>query len=655
MARIRVTLFLTPEFCENRITNWCLRLIDEGHVLDLICPPKGVQIVKRLPRLMLLSIVSMMANPPVAITQVQEWVARFNGPGNGRDEAYGIGTDGDGNVYVTGFATLAPPAIYTDFTTMRYSPSGNIDWIAYYDGLSHSTDEARLIHVDGVGNTHVCGTSFGGLPGSAKDYATIRYNAAGVTQWSSRYNTPAYRDDYALAMAVDRDDNVFVTGVHNTGLADFDADWTTVKYSASGVQQWAVHYGGPAQFFDVPRGIAVDNMGGVFVTGEVCFASQNWNFVTIKYDRVGIQEWLRVFDSEGSGYDAAHDICLDNDGALYVTGYSSFNGLGRSYATTIKYDSSGTQLWVAHYGDESNAQAAAFHMQLIPLDGICIAGRTGAFGEYKKWDFLTIRYGPDGTEHWAQRYDGPASSRDIVNALSIDAASNVYTVGSSYTTASDYSSDYVVIKYNRDGAQQWIVNYDGPGNSLDEPTDSVVDNAGNVCVTGYSYSGADQSSSDYATLKYSQPGWPSIIQQPSSSGVCVGGTATFNTIAASPTGITYQWRSNGVALGENERIAGTDTSTLSIYPVLVSDAGSYDVIVGNEIGAAVSRAVTLAPAGGGDGNFDGKTNGLDIQAFVQVLASGPTTEANACPFDMNADGIVDTFDVQPFATMLMGL
>ena len=76
---------------------------------------------------------------------------------------------------------------------------------------------------------------------------------------------------------------------------------------------------------------------------------------------------------------------------------------------------------------------------------------------------------------------------------------------------------------------------------------------------------------------------PSISSQPVAQTACsTPGTASF-TITAAGTGLTYQWRLNGVNLSDGANVAGSTTATLSLSNLTsantVAAASGYDCIV----------------------------------------------------------------------------
>jgi Beta-propeller repeat len=308
----------------------------------------------------------------------EQWVTRYNGPGNGEDDAVAIATDGSGNVYVTG-VSLGLGTGY-DYATIKYDSAGQEQWVARYNGPANSGDYARAIAVDSSGNVYVTGRSSGS--GTLFDYATVKYDSAGQEQWVARYNGPGNDYDDAFAVAVDSSGNVYVTGT-SLGAAPY-SDYATVKYDSAGQEQWVARYPGP-----IARAIAVDGSGNVYVTGESAETqTSNVAYATIKYDSAGQQQWVARYDGHRKFYARAQAIALDGSANVYVTGFSAET---RSYDyATVKYNSAGQQQWVAVYNGPGRGDDDA---QALTLDGsgnVYVIGNSP--GRNTGFDYATVKY-----------------------------------------------------------------------------------------------------------------------------------------------------------------------------------------------------------------------------------------------------------------------
>src|SRR3990172_5316236 len=188
--------------------------------------------------------------------------------------------------------------------------------------------------------------------------------AQGTEEWIARYDAPpgnclGCNYDYPIAIAVDGNGNVYVTGyvaMNNSGYTT-TVDYATVKYDASGNQVWVARYNGPGNKQDKPTALAVDGNGNVYVTGWSYGSFSDVDYATIKYDTSGNQLWVATYNGPGnSATPVAHS--LDSYGNTYVTGYSYYgSGYNYDYAT-VKYDPNGSQLWVARYNGPVNLDMA---------------------------------------------------------------------------------------------------------------------------------------------------------------------------------------------------------------------------------------------------------------------------------------------------------
>ena len=412
------------------------------------------------------------------------WVQRYNGPGDGEDNARAVAVDSSGNVFITGTSASATSA---DWATIKYLSTGVGSWTNRYNGLSKSMAVPEAVAVDSNGNVFVTGSSWGS--GGGGDYNTIKYSSIGSPLWTNRYNGPGNNlNDTAHALAIDTNGNVFVTGL-SAGL-NGESDYATIKYSNAGVPLWTNRYDGPGNGLDEAQAVAVDGSGNVIVTGTSDSGTSS-DYVTIKYSSAGVPLWTNRYDGVDSGGDTATALAVDGSGNVIVTGNS---GPSVDYAT-IKYSSTGIPLWTNFY--EGYALPSA-----VTVDSSGNVIVTGSVSDpVSNYDYATIKYSSAGVPLWTNRYDGPVNGEDNARAVAVDSSGNVYVTGFSYSGASD---DYVTIAYSSAGVPLWTNRYDGLAADEDQASAVVVDSSGLVFVTGHS--AGLGSNWDFTTIAYSKTG-----------------------------------------------------------------------------------------------------------------------------------------------------
>ncbi len=426
-----------------------------------------------------------------AFSQVSTvWEKRYNGTGNGYDEATSLFVDGAGNVFVAGASTGSGSG--KDFTVVKYNSDGLTGWIARYNGPGNAVDDAYLVKVDNSGNVYVSGASTG--TGSGLDYCVVKYNSAGTQQWAARYNGPGNAIDEVYSLQVDNSGNVYITGYSNGGSSGDDI--CTIKYNSSGVQVWIVRYNGSANNDDYGNSIAIDNSGNAYVTGAVTRTGSDLDYITIKYNGSnGSQIWASFYNGPGNSADFPSSNAIDAVGNIYVTGYSYGSGANPDYCT-IKYNNAGAQQWVQRYNGPDGWDEA-WNVILDNQANVYVTGNSSGIGTGD--DYCTIKYNSNGAQQWIARYTGPDSSNDYCNWVAPDANGNVYVTGIVGDGVGN-PRNMVTIGYNSLGVQQWVMTYNGTGNEFDSGNALAVDNMGNVYVTG----GSDNANNtDFYTIKYS--------------------------------------------------------------------------------------------------------------------------------------------------------
>ncbi len=211
----------------------------------------------------------------------QEWAVLFDGGRNAPDNGKAIAVDGAGNCYVTGkTATAPPPGGQWNLITLKYSPTGGEVWQKVYTGSNRGVDPSDL--AIGANGLYLTGT----VTGTANtDILTMAYNLnTGDTLWVRRFNGAANKNDEGARLLVDALGRIHVVG--SSQDANSRSDCCRLRYSASGVLEGSGLYNGTFNNDDKGVAIAVDANNEVVITG-VSFGGtsiMSYDIVTVKYD-----------------------------------------------------------------------------------------------------------------------------------------------------------------------------------------------------------------------------------------------------------------------------------------------------------------------------------------------------------------------------------
>jgi uncharacterized delta-60 repeat protein len=417
-----------------------------------------------------------MTSMPIAAQLTEQWHSQFNGKGDFTDEYNCIAKDDNDNIYIGG--STVNTDVNRDYLLIKKDISGNTVWKKVYNGPGNGPDEIKAIAVK---NQKVYVTGYGNNVSVGNDYWTMCFSTDGDSLWSNLYNDPTFNQyDEANDLFVDNNGNVYVTGDSDrdiTGITNYD--YLTIKLSSAGSLLWATRYNGTGNGTDRAASIVADASGNSYITGRSANPNDD-DYVTIKYNSSGVQQWLQIVDN--GGIDRATDMGIDAADNIYVTGRRD-NGNDDDYYT-VKYSSVGTEIFnkIFDFVEDDRAEAIA-----VNSDGsFAVTGRSdGNATPVLNYNYFTVMYGTTGTQIWSASFEGTGGNDDVPMDILITPDGRVAVCGDSDADPSiNISKNGVMVFYNSAGQLISSYNYNGNAGKNDTYNAVLILNTGQICVAG---------------------------------------------------------------------------------------------------------------------------------------------------------------------------
>ncbi|HKR05702.1 MAG TPA: T9SS type A sorting domain-containing protein [Bacteroidia bacterium] len=311
------------------------------------------------------------------------------------------------------------------------------------------------------------------------------------------------------------------------------------------------------------------------------------------------QTWINVQNTGYAKNDSGNEMCSDNSGNVYVTGYFTdsirfgtttlYSDSNRSDVFVVKYNAAMSIVWAKRFGGNTPDEARA--IKTDASGNIYIAG---GFNDSTKFGSFTLNSPPavhsifvvklnsSGIPLWAS--SATANGSDFwIGGLGLDANNNIYLTGF-YAGVADFgnsvtlssvihptlltgSIDIFIAKYSNSGTCQWART---AGSYATEYSFGIaVKSNGTAYITGFIGQTSNFSGS---TLTYHGGGVDGFIAGYNTSGTLVFLTSFYSDEYEAGYGITLDAVSNIYITGLTRGFAVFDTDTVTPH-------GSYDMFV----------------------------------------------------------------------------
>ena len=428
----------------------------------------------------------------------------------------------------------------------------NFWWSTFGDtGLDYNDDWGSSIAYDGFGNLIVVGGTQDSTFGPNPNSIIIKYDPYGEILWQ-RWLTD-WSDPYTKVSDIwlDGDNNIYISA-QNT-----DTNWCYVIKLLSDGSDWSwentIETSGP--YYPVIEAINgwqdVNNSANsrLYTVGEIYNMSYDVGYLA-SYDLDGNLKWQNYLDA-GNTLDM-FDVVAHSTGA-YVTGKYYDGTLRQMYVASVNTDGSIAWQKTLSTKEQGGQDAQAYGITIDKQNNIVVTGYNNDVQLPYLEKLILLKMSPAGDIIWQKQVSGQETTFNYLQGItaSVDSENNILILGgTNETPAINYYQSLLVMKFDTTGKCLWQ-NSLGGNQTGTYPYYSwghrdIALHGNYLAVTGYTYVGPTNPSTDYSDL---------IIAQLPADGSKVG--AIKNNLFYTPTALTL---GNVTITGSTQTWTPQDTS-----------------------------------------------------------------------------------------------
>lgn len=506
-----------------------------------------------------------------------------------------------------------PTLGYHDYWVVKLDAAGSIQWqntiggsgFDYLESVQETTDGGFILA--GYSNSGISGDKTELCQGG-DDYWVIKLDASGSIQWQNNIGGSNY--DYLYSIQQTTDGGYVLGGSSNSGISGDKTESTrgnfdiwVVKLNAAGNVLWQNDIGGSNEDYLFSIQQTTDDgyiLGGHSISGisgdktEACQGLED--YWVLKLDAAGNIQWQNTIG--GNNSDLLNSIQQTTDGGYVLGGYSSssISGdkteplQGSADLWVVKLDATGNIQWQNDIGGSSTDRLISIQQT---TDGGYILGgfsNSGISGDKTEacqgnYDYWVVKLDATGSIHWQSDIGG--SDEDRLYSIH-QTADGGYIMGGYSVSPISGDKTEPPLGYH----DYWVVKLEGACAPTSELCNGLDDNCNGVADDGV-----------IETISISAAGATTF---------CSGGSVGLTAVH---TGVTLQWKKNGVIIPgatgvtytatktgdytcQTTSACGTATST--VIPVLVNKTPSASISAGGPTTFCAGGSVTLTetPVGG---------------------------------------------------------